>query len=70
MNAVLSFLVNTFDVNVMILFIISGLFLIFLDSKEYKKDGFKKEYKFARFFGIFYIVAGIILYTATRFIRS
>lgn len=69
MNAVLKYISNTFDLNVLALFIISSVFLLMFDCKEYKKKGLKKEYKFSRFFGIFYIILGLTMYIFARFIR-
>lgn len=69
MEGVLRFISDVFDINVLGLFIISSLFLLLMDAKEYKKAGDKKEYKFTRFFGYFYIVIGLALYVAARLIR-
>jgi hypothetical protein len=66
---VLKFIADTFDLHVFILFIISSIFLLLFDSKDYKKRGLKKEYKFAKFFGIFYIGFGLVMYILTRLIR-
>lgn len=68
MRGLLIFIVDTFDLNVLMLFFISGIFLAF-DAKEYKKDGFTKEYKLTRFFGYFNIIVGMILYILTKNIR-
>jgi hypothetical protein len=69
MENILRFIADVFDINVLALFIISSLFLLFMDAKEYKEQGNKKEYKFSRFFGYFYIVVGLALYVAAGFIR-
>ncbi|MCX7883833.1 MAG: hypothetical protein N2448_02200 [Caloramator sp.] len=69
MSVVLEFIVNTFDFNVYILFIISSILLLFLDSKEYKKENLTREYKFAKFVGVFYIILGTILFLVARYIR-
>lgn len=69
MNAVLEFIHSTFDLNVLALFLISSIILVFIDAKAYKKDGLKKEYKFARFFGYFYLVIGFVLYFTAILIK-
>ena len=69
MEAILKFISSKFDLNVLVLFIISSLFLLLLDCKEYKKKNLKKEYKFSKFFGIFYIGLGIVMFIFARYIR-
>jgi hypothetical protein len=69
MEAILKFISSKFDLNVLVLFIISSLFLLLLDCKEYKKNNLKKEYKFSKFFGIFYIGLGLVMFIFARYIR-
>jgi hypothetical protein len=69
MEGILRFLQNYFNFNVLILFLISSLFLILVDCKEYKKNGLKKEYKFSLYTGIIYIAVGFAVYGFSRFIR-
>lgn len=69
MRGILKYIADTFDLHVLALFIISSMFLLLLDCKEYKKKGLKKEYKFSKFFGIFYIGFGLAMYIFARFIR-
>ncbi len=69
MKAILKFIADTFDLNVLVLFLISSMFLLLFDCKEYKKKGLKKEYKFVKFFGIFYIGFGVAMFIFARFIR-
>lgn len=69
MNAILKYIADTFDLNVLSLFLISSVFLLLIDSKEYKKKGLKKEYKFARFFGFFFIGFGLVMYIFARSIK-
>lgn len=68
MKELLVFIVEIFDFNVLILFLISSIFLAF-DAKEFKKRGLLKEYRFSRFFGYFYIIIGMILYAMSKYIR-
>jgi fluoride ion exporter CrcB/FEX len=68
MTSVLKFIAGTFDINVLALFLISAVFF-FVNSKEYKKNGLKKEYKFSKFMMYFYIGLGMALYIAARYIR-
>lgn len=69
MKIVLKYIVNTFDLNVLMLFLIASLFLLLMDAKEYKKKGLKKEYKFARFFGFFYIGFGFAMFIFAKLIQ-
>lgn len=69
MKSLLSTFADIFDVNVMALFFIAAIFLLFLDCKSFKRQNLEKEYKLAKFFGYGYIATGIILYTLARFIR-
>lgn len=69
MGAILKFIASVFDINVLVLFIISSLLLLLLDCKEYKKGDLKTEYKFSRFFGFFFIGFGIVMFIFARLIR-
>lgn len=69
MEAVLKFIAGKFNMNVLVLFIISGLLLLLLDCKQYKTEKLKKEYKFSKFFGIFYICFGIVMFIFAKLIR-
>lgn len=69
MKAVLKYITETFNLDVLALLVISSVFLILLDAREFKKKGLKREYKFSRFFGIFYIVFGLTMYLFAKFIR-
>lgn len=69
MKAILKFIADTFDLNVLALFLISSMILLLFDSMEYKKKGLKKEYKFTKFFGVFYIGFGLAMYIFARLIR-
>jgi hypothetical protein len=69
MRAVLRYIAETFDFNVLILFYISSAFLLYFDVKELKEKELKKEYKFSKFFGYLFIISGTALYIAARLIR-
>lgn len=69
MEVVLKYIADTFDINVLALFVISSIILLLFDAREYKKKDLKREYKFSKFFGIFYIVFGLTMYLVARFIR-
>lgn len=69
MVSVLRFISETFDLNVLILFLLSSIILLGFDARYYKKNNAVREYKSARFFGYFYIAAGILLYVIARNIR-
>jgi hypothetical protein len=70
MMSILKFISDKFDINVLGLFIISSLFLLFMDSKEFKEGNFTREYKTARFFGFFNIGFGLVMYILGRIIRA
>lgn len=69
MRVVLKYISDTFDIHVLILFIISSMILLLIDCKEYKKKGLKKEYKFSKFFGIFYLVFGLVMFILATSIK-
>jgi hypothetical protein len=69
MESILRFIADKFDLNVLILFLISSFFLIFIDGKEYKKKDLKREYKFSRNSGIFFVVFGFIMFIAAKMIH-
>jgi hypothetical protein len=66
---ILKFIVTYFNINVLALCIVSSFFLIYIDGREYKKDGFKKEYKFSTTTAFVYIIGGLVIYISSLFIR-
>jgi hypothetical protein len=68
-NVIMKFISSYFNVNVLVLCLISSFFLIYIDGKEYKKDGFKREYKFSIITAFFYIIGGFVIYISSLFIR-
>ena len=69
MKSILMFVQNYFNLNVLALFIISSIFLIKLDCKEYKKSGMNNEYMFSLIVAIIYIVSGVAVYFISRIIN-
>lgn len=69
MEEILKFVQNYFNLNMLILFLLSSFFLIVIDCKEYKKDGLNKEYKFSLYMGIIYILLGFTMYGLSKFIK-
>lgn len=69
MQYILKFIANTFDLNVLGLFLISSIFLIYVDGRDFKKLELYKEYKLSVYAGYLYIAAGIILFIMARYIR-
>jgi hypothetical protein len=69
MDGVLKFLQNYFNINVLILFLISSFFLLYIDCKEYKRDSLHREYKFAKYTAIVFIIVGFTIYEFAKFIR-
>lgn len=65
----MKFITNNFNLMVLCLFMISSLFLILLDSKEYKKEGLKTEYTFSKIIGYSYIVGGLAVYILANYIK-
>jgi len=56
------FFKDMYDINVMILFLISAYILVFIDSKALRSKGLKKEGKFSKVTGIIYAVLSIGFY--------
>ncbi|MEG0370979.1 MAG: CLC_0170 family protein [Clostridium sp.] len=50
------------------LFLISAFVLLFIDCKEYKKNGYTREYKVSKFFGILFIFGSTGMYILMRFV--
>ncbi len=69
MEAVLKFIVKYVDINVLALFLIASIFLLYIDAKGYKKSGLNREYRMSRVFGYIYIVLGIVLFAIARYVR-
>ncbi len=69
MKAVLKYIADTFDFNMLILFLLASLLLLLMDAREYKRKGFKKEYKFTRFIGFFYIGFGVVMFVFAMLIK-
>ena len=69
MNWIIKFIINYFNLTVLSLFLISSLFLIFLDSKEYKKEELKKEYTFSKVIGYIYIIGGLAAFIVANYIK-
>ncbi|CAM4013127.1 CLC_0170 family protein [Lederbergia lenta] len=44
------------------LMIVTGMFMLILDVKRYKKDKMNKEHKFAKFLGWMYVVLASTLF--------
>ncbi len=59
-----------FDFSGVFMLLVSSFLLLFIDCKEYKKKGYKKEYKISKFFGVFYIVFGVGMFIFARFILN
>jgi hypothetical protein len=66
---ILKFIVTYFNINVLVLCLVSSFFLINIDSKEYKRDGFKQENKFSITTAFVYIIGGFVIYISSLFIR-
>jgi hypothetical protein len=69
MEAVLSFINRTFNINVLVLFLIASIFLLFIDAPNYKKTNYVRESRFCKAMGYIYIILGLGLYIAARLIR-
>ena len=67
MQVILRFIYDYFRLGAFILFLLSSMFLLVYDSKEYKKRGLTKEYKFSKFMGYFYIAAGTALFIIAKY---
>lgn len=69
MKAVLVFIGKTFNFNVLGLFIISSIFLLFVDSTNYKKMNYVRESRFCKITGYVYLILGFGLFIAAKFIK-
>ena len=69
MRTILTYLTMNFRLEAAILFLISGIVLVFIDSKEYKKQEYMRDYKFAKYIGYFYMIGSVTLYTILRYVR-
>jgi hypothetical protein len=69
MKAVLTFIKTYFNFNILVLFLISSLFLLLFDYKEYKAKGLTRENKFSLWIGIVYIVGSLVVYCIGKFVN-
>lgn len=60
-------IIERFDLYLLILCIVSGAMVAYLDGAKYKKEGKKTEFKQGRYIGLGLIVFAFIMYIA-RFI--
>lgn len=67
---IINALENSFGFPSVIVCFISSFFLLFIDCKDYKKKGFTREYKVSKFFGIFFIIFGVVMFTLVRFVLA
>jgi hypothetical protein len=68
LDTVIKFLKEYFNINILVLFFISSWFLLYFDSKEFKKKNMQREYKFSLYIGIGYIVISLGIYGFIKFI--
>lgn len=68
LDKIIIFLKQYFNMNMLLLFLISSFFLIYFDSKDFKKKNMENEYKFSLYVGIAYIVGGLGIYIFANFI--
>jgi hypothetical protein len=68
-EALLLFIDRTFNINVLVLFLLASIFLIFIDAPNYKKTNYVRESRFCKAAGYIYIILGFGLFIAARLIR-
>jgi hypothetical protein len=68
-KSVLLFITRTFNINVLALFLLAAVFLIFIDAPEYKKTNYIRESRFSKAAGYIYIIIGVVLYITARLIK-
>lgn len=68
MNPIWRFLVDYFNLTVLVLFFISSGFLIFVDCREYKKEGLKREYIFSKATAYVFIFGSLAVYFVVNFL--
>lgn len=58
-----------FSFQFLIMMIIIALILLLLDGPRLKRDGYIKDFKLSKFFGVLYFVMGIFLFLLGKWIR-
>lgn len=59
---ILQFIKKYFDIDLLSIILLSSIFLLFVDAKEYKEKNYIREYKFSKLLGYLYIIGGVILF--------
>lgn len=67
---VLNWLNNSFTLPSVIVCLITSFYLLVLDCGYYKRKGYEKEYKVCKFFGVFFIIFGIVMFILIRFVLN
>ena len=62
MKFILDFIYQYYTFYAMLLFVGCGLVAYFVDYKDMKKKNNHKEAKISKFFGLSYVIGGIVLY--------
>jgi hypothetical protein len=68
LDKIITFLKEYFNINILVLFFVSSFFLLYFDSREFKKKSMQRDYKFSLYIGIAYIIGGLGIYLLTKFI--
>lgn len=59
---------NSWNITVTMVFLISGLMLLTIDSKDLKAKGLKKDLKICRIFGYLYVFGAMAAFVLCRYL--
>lgn len=58
---------TSWNITALIIFIMSGLFLLTIDCADFKSKDLKREFNICRIFGALYIVGSIIIFVLCEY---
>ncbi|MEF9952812.1 MAG: CLC_0170 family protein [Clostridium sp.] len=58
---------SMFDLGSLIIFLSCAGVLLFIDCKDYKKQGMVREHKVAKVFGLLFIIGGTSMFVIMKF---
>lgn len=67
LSSVLFKIKTAWDLTSLIIFILSGIFLLTVDLADLKTKGLEKELRTSRIFGVIYIFGSLIIFTIFKY---
>lgn len=67
LSSVLFKIKTAWDLTSLIIFILSGIFLLTVDLADLKTKGLERELKTSRIFGVIYIFGSLIIFTIFKY---